>query len=240
MIVTTEDFTSHVVAHAGVATGFAARVTRVVLAGIGGYLSPGGRQLVAGELPPALGAVVLAGSDLARPLEEHVLALDPDLPNLGPNLGHARELIASVCRVLVEELSTDALGAIRAAVPSTLAALLEPSTTSEAPPQAASGRPRDTLAEGHPRSHHPVSSAHGAGVQSESIAAGNPHAATKLSSTTGSTQERHHETIAEGRPGSPHRSPGRGAEPGGHRSWSTQLPRAVRRPASGKRPQTGP
>ena len=211
MIVTTEDLISHVVAHAGVATGFAARITRVVLAGIGGYLSPGARQLVAGELPPALGAVVLAGSDLGRPIEEHVLALDLTLGSeLGPNLGHARELIASVCRVLVEELSTDALGAIRAAVPSTLAALLEPSTTSEAPPQAGSGRPRDTLAEGRPGSHHPVSSAHGAGVQSESIAAGNPHAATKLSSTTGSTQERHHETIAEGRPGSPHPIAGSG------------------------------
>jgi len=208
MIVTTDDFTSHVVAHAGVATGFAARVTRVVLAGIGGYLSPGARQLVAGELPPELGAVVLAGSDLAGPIEEHVLALVPDLgpdlgPNLGPNLGHARELIASVCRVLVEELSTDALGVIRAAVPSTLAPLFQDATASEAPPHAVAGYPRDTLAEGRPGSHHPVSSAHGAGGQSESIAAGNPHAATKLSSASGSTQERHRETIAEGRPGSP-------------------------------------
>lgn len=201
---TTDDFTSHVVAHSGVATGFAARVTRVVLAGIGGYLSRGARQLVADELPPALGAIVLAGSDLAKPIEEQVLALGPDSgPDSGPNLGHARELTASVCRVLVEELSTDALGAIRAAVPSTLAALLEDASTSVAPPHIAPGYPRDTLADGHPGSHHPVSSAHGAEGQSESIAAGNPHAATKLSSTTGSTQERQRDTIAEGRPGSP-------------------------------------
>jgi len=199
--VTTDDFTSHVVAHSGVATGLAARVTRVVLAGIGGYLSPGARQLVADELPPALGAIVLAGSGLATPIEEQVLALDLDS---GPNLGHARELTASVCRVLVEELSTDALGAIRAAVPSTLAALLEDASTSEAPPHTAPEYPRHTLADGQPGSHHPVSSAHGPDGQSESIAAGNPHAATKLSSTTGSTQERHRETIAEGRPGFPH------------------------------------
>jgi hypothetical protein len=146
-----------------------------------------------------------AATGLVRGGEEHVLALDPDLgPDLRLNLGHARELIASVCRVLVEELSTDALGAIRAAVPSTLASLFQDATASEAPPHALAGYPRETFAGGRPGSHHPVSSAYGAGVQSESIAAGNPHAATKLSSTTGSTQERHHETIAEGRPGSPH------------------------------------
>jgi len=99
---------------------------------------------------------------------------------------------------------SDALGAIRAAVPSTLASLFQDATASEAPLHALAGYPSDTLAEGRPGSHHPVSSAYGAGVQSESIAAGNPHAATKLSSATGSMQERHRETIAEGRPGSPH------------------------------------
>jgi len=196
MIATTDDFISHVAAHAGVSAGLAERVIRVVLTGIGGYLSAAERQLVADELPAALGVAVLTGSTLATPIEERVLAFDP-------SIGHARELIASVCRVLVEELSTEALAAIRAAVPVALASLLAAPTTSEAPLQTAPEHPRDTLAGGRPGSHHPVSDARGPGVHSESIAAGNPHAATKLSSTTGSTQERHRETFAEGRPGYP-------------------------------------
>jgi uncharacterized protein (DUF2267 family) len=196
MIATIDDFTSHVVAHAGVATPLAERVSPIVLAGIGGYLSPAARQLVASELPPALGAAVVAGSGLATPIEELVHAVEP-------NLGHARELIASVCRVLGEALSTEALGAVCAAVPAALAALLEPPATSEVPPAPVLARPRDMLADGRPGSHDPVSEARAPGAHSDSVVAGNPHAATKLSSTTGSTQERHHETIAEGRPGSP-------------------------------------
>lgn len=197
MIATTDDFISHVADHAGVSAALAERVVRAVLTGIGGYLSAAERQFVADELPAALGAAILTGSDRATPIEERVLAFDP-------SIGHARELIASVCRVLVEELSTEALAAIRAVVPVALASLLAAPTTSEAPPPPpASERPRDTLAGGRPGSHHPVSDTRGPGVHSESIAAGNPHAATKLSSTTGSTQERHRETLAEGRPGFP-------------------------------------
>lgn len=41
--------------------------------------------------------------------------------------------------------------------------------------------------------------------QSESVAKSeNPHADTKLSSSHGLTQEREHDTLAEGRPGSKH------------------------------------
>lgn len=194
MIATIDDFTSHVVAHAGVATPLAERVSLIVLAGIGGYLAPSARQLVASELPPALGAAVVAGSGLATPIEARVRAVEP-------NVGHARELIASVCRVLAEALSSEALGAVHAAVPASLAALFEPASTSEVPPPPVLARPRETLAEGRAGSHDPVSEARAPGAQRDSVAAGNPHAATKLSSTTGSTQERHHETIAEGRQG---------------------------------------
>ncbi|HEU4729833.1 MAG TPA: hypothetical protein VFT22_18180, partial [Kofleriaceae bacterium] len=107
-------------------------------------------------------------------------------------------------RVLVEELSTEAIVAIRAAVPASLATLLEamaePSESELLPPPAWQ-RPRETLAGGRPGSHHPVSEAHGPGAHTDSIAADNPHSATKLSSSSGTTQERHHETIAEGQPG---------------------------------------
>lgn len=196
MMATTDDFISHVAAHAGVSASLAERVVRAVLTGIGGYLSAAERQFIADELPAALGAAILTGSNRAMPIEERVLAFDP-------SIGHARELIASVCRVLVEELSTEALASIRAVVPRALASLLAVPATSEAPLPTTSERPRDTLAGGRPGSHHPVSDAKGPDGHGESIAAGNPHAATKLSSTTGSTQERHRETLAEGRPGYP-------------------------------------
>ena len=200
MIATTDDFTSHLAAHAGIAAPLAERVAHIVLAGIGGSLSPAIRRLVADELPPELAAQVVAGADLATPIEARVCALDA-------NAGHARELVASVCRVLAEELSVQAIAAIRAAVPTGIAALLVVPTGAE-PPPGPEPRP-DVLADGRIGSRHPVSESRASGAHGESIAAGNPHAATKLSSATGSTQERRRETLAEGRPGSPRPLAGR-------------------------------
>ena len=195
MIATIEDFTSHVAAHAGVDGALAERVSRAVLAGIGGSLTPAGRQLVAEELPAGLGAA-LADCRPAMSIEDAVRAL-------GTTPGHARELIASVCRVLVEELSGQAVAVLRRAAPAGLAALLAEPEAGELPSPPAPEPRRDTLAGGRPGSHHPVSEARAPGGHGESIAANNPHAATKLSSSTGATQERRHETLAEGHPGTP-------------------------------------
>ncbi|HEX7941532.1 MAG TPA: hypothetical protein VF488_06985, partial [Gemmatimonadaceae bacterium] len=90
MTATTDDLCSHVAAHAGVPVALAERATRTVLAGMGGTLTPAGRELVADELPAGLGAAILAGGALATPIEDHVVAL-------GVTPGQARELIASVC-----------------------------------------------------------------------------------------------------------------------------------------------
>jgi hypothetical protein len=46
-----------------------------------------------------------------------------------------------------------------------------------------------------------VSEARAARDHTDSVAAANPHDATKLSSAAGSTQERRQETLAEGSPG---------------------------------------
>ncbi|HEX8114368.1 MAG TPA: DUF2267 domain-containing protein [Kofleriaceae bacterium] len=194
MTATTDDLCSHVAAHAGVPTGLAEQATRAVLAGMGGTLTPAGRELVADELPAGLGAAILAGGSPAMPIEDPLLGL-------GVTPGQARELIASVCRVLVEELSSEAVDALRVGVPTALAALLVEPVTDEPPPRPALGPRHDTLADGHPGSHHPLSDAPGRGAQRGSIADDNPHAATKLSSTAGSSQERRRETLAEGRPG---------------------------------------
>jgi uncharacterized protein (DUF2267 family) len=194
MIATTDDLCSHVAAHAGVPIALAERATRAVLAGIGGTLTPAGRELVADELPAGLGAAILAGGSLTAPIEDHVVAL-------GVTLGQARELIASVCRVLIEELSSEAVDALRVGVPTALAALLVEPATGEPPPRRALDPRHATLADGRPGSQHPLSDAPGGSEQRGSIADDNPHAATKLSSTAGSSPDRHRETLSEGRPG---------------------------------------
>jgi uncharacterized protein (DUF2267 family) len=194
MIATTDDLCSHVAAHAGVPVALAEQATRTVLAGMGGTLTPAGRELVADELPAGLGAAILAGGSLATPIENHVVAL-------GVSLGQARELIASVCRVLVEELSSEAVDALRVGVPTALAALLVEPVSDAPTPRPVLDPRRDTLADARPGSRQPMSEAPGRGAQRGSIADANPHAATKLSSTAGASQDRHRETLAEGRPG---------------------------------------
>jgi len=192
MIARTEDFIGHVAAHAGVSTDRAEHATHAVLSGIGGFLSPSVRQLVAEEVPPALGALLLAGSELVRPLDDH--PLEP-----GMSAGQTHELIASVCHVLAEVLSTDALRALHSAAPLAIASLLEPPGP-EVVHQTPAPRRRETLATGRPGSHRSLSEARPERRHGDSIAADNPHGAVKLSSAPGSTQERRHETLAEGHP----------------------------------------
>jgi uncharacterized protein (DUF2267 family) len=202
MTATTDDLCSHVAAHAGVPLTLAEQATRAVLAGIGGTLTPAGRELVADELSAGLGAAILAAGSPATSIEDQ-------LRGLGATAGQARELVASVCRVLVEELSSEAVDALRVGVPATLAALLVAPARDEPVPRPAPAGARDTLAEGRPGSHHPLSEAPGragldrapSGPQRGSIADDNPHGPTKLSSATGSAQERRRETLAEGHPG---------------------------------------
>jgi uncharacterized protein (DUF2267 family) len=193
-MMTSNDFISHVADHAGASADRAGHATRAVLAGIGSYLSASHRQLIADELPPALAAALFTDHGIGTPIAERVLAP-------GITAGRARELIASVCRVFAEELSAEAVRALRGCLPPDLASLLDP-----APPEriahTALGERRETLAGGRPGSRQPASESSAQRTQTESITAENPHAATKLSSTTGSTQERRRETLAEGRPGS--------------------------------------
>lgn len=162
MIASPEALASHVAGHAGVAEDRASDVVRTVLGGLGAYLSPAARQLVVDELPAALGTSLDAGS---RSFEAA----------LGD---HARELVASVCHVLAEELSVEALEALHRELPASLASLFaadEP--TPRKPPERT-----DTLAAGRPGSKHPLSEA-GDARQHDSVSDDNPHAATKLSSS---------------------------------------------------------
>lgn len=196
MIARTADFASHVAAHAGISTRRAEQAALAVLHGLGGYLSRPSRELVAEELPPSLGAAVVEADDHSGQLEDRVLAP-------GETAGEAREIVASVFRVLAEELSTEAVGAISSSLPAGYARFFAtPSEELATPP----GQRDDTLATGRPGSRHPIAEAQPDRTQTSSIAADNPHDETKLSSSPGTTQERRHETLAEGHEEDPDRT----------------------------------
>lgn len=191
-----DTFITHVAGHGGVSFERAEQVTRVVLAGLGSYLTSATRQFVADELPAPLGVTLQDVSGVAIPLEERVL-------DMAGTAGRARELVASVCRVLAEELSNAGLTALRAGLPPSLAELLA------TPGQDLSTRPpaprrNATLATGRPGAGHPISESHPIDHQTGSVAEANPHGGAKLSSSPGTTQERRHETFAEGQPGYDH------------------------------------
>jgi uncharacterized protein (DUF2267 family) len=150
MLLRIEQLASHVAAHAGVSTPLADYALRAVVGGIGGYLSPPFRQLIAEELPPELVRVLEAAAGQRKPFEERV-----QLAGLSP--AQRRELIASVCKVLAEELSDDALRAMTSSLPPAVAKLFVPSAP----------------ALDHPHTIH---------RQANSVADPNPHADIKLSS----------------------------------------------------------
>ena len=104
----------HVANRAGVPLTFADYGLRAVLTAIGPQLSPTGRELVAEELPPALAPELSSGP--MRELDPHDL-----MPGMRPGQAHA--IVVSVCRVLADELSPEALAAVRTALPGDLARL---------------------------------------------------------------------------------------------------------------------
>lgn len=186
-----DDFAAHVAAHLGAFTLNVDRACEIVICAFAGWLSPAEHELLVSELPSSLR--VPANTSLALPLEEQLI-------ELGLSVGHAREVIAAVCHVLGERLSDDLLARLRRALPPTIASFLDRPATDATSSVSRNARRYDTLAEGRPGSHAPISEASTAQPQQGSIAADNPHGDAKLSSAVGSTQEREHETLAEGHP----------------------------------------
>ena len=160
-------------------------VTVGVLAWIGSCLWPRERDLVADELPAGLAAAVRRADGLTMTLD-----------------GHRREIVASVCRVLAEELSSEANQLLQRALPIALRELFVAGAPDGEEPSHVE-LARSSLAEGRPGARTPLSEAHPTRVQRGSVVAEpNPHGATKLSSTPGKAEERKHATLAGGRPGS--------------------------------------
>ena len=151
MLLRIDQLASHVAAHAGVSTPLADYALRAVLTSIGGYLSPAFRQLIAEELPPALGSALESSTGDRRPIEDRVHLT-------GMSQSQTRELIASVCKVLAEELSEEAVRALCTSLPPATAVLFVPSA---------------------PAIEHTPSPVH---RQSSSVAEPNPHGDFKLSS----------------------------------------------------------
>jgi uncharacterized protein (DUF2267 family) len=150
MLLRIDQLASHVALHAGVSVPVADYALRAVIKGIGGYLSPAFRQLIAEELPGPL-ATMLEMAQVERiPFEEQV-----QLAGLSQSQRH--ELIVSVCKVIAEELSNEALRALTSSLPPTIAMLFVPSAP----------------AVEHPQTIH---------RQANSVAEPNPHVDIKLSS----------------------------------------------------------
>ena len=190
--ISSEDLVAHIAAHAGITSELAAMLAADVLAEIASHLSTASRELVASEIPDPLADALRRGGSSAPPIEERILAP-------GVTLGRAHELVSSVCLVLAEELSDEAIAALRAALPPALARLFAAPTPEIA--RRSERRRAPSMASGRPGSEHPISEAHADLAQPGSVADPNPHASSKLSSSAGTTQERLHETLAEGEAG---------------------------------------
>jgi uncharacterized protein (DUF2267 family) len=119
----------------------------------------------------------------------------------GVEPGFAREHAQSACRALAEALDDDTRRHLTSRLPDELAPLFERTPRSSARPQVghSGARKRTTLSEGRPGSRKPLAAAAPERAQQDSVTrSDNPHADTKLSSSSGTTQEREGETLARG------------------------------------------
>jgi uncharacterized protein (DUF2267 family) len=122
----------------------------------------------------------------------------------GAEPGFALEHAQSVCVAIGERLDDGARRHLTNLLPDALVPLFAGRERTQAPPHMSRehAHARTTLSAGRSTSQHPLSEAGPSDAQSESVArSDNPHADTKLSSSTGTTQERERETLAEFGPG---------------------------------------
>ncbi|WP_375766908.1 DUF2267 domain-containing protein [Archangium gephyra] len=199
-----DELLSHVAEHAGLSgRQEAERTVRVVLEVVGERLSWPVVQALAEDLP----------APLAEPLRSVAPHQDFNLAELHARvadrlrvpLGRAVEHTGVVCQFLAEALPAGTLHRVREALPEPMSALFTPREPVDdfAYVHVHLEPGRRTLAEGRPGSAHPLSESRPERAHSHSVVrADNPHGDTKLSSSSGLTQEREQETLADGHPGS--------------------------------------
>jgi len=174
----------------------AERALSAVLEALGESLSPADACALAEVLPPHWATIVRDGVHAGEPDEEALyseVARREHVPR-----GFAVEHVISACRVIACRLPLGALERLQRALP-------RPFTIPDPAPPMEHHHTRgrlDTFAEGRPGSHHPLSEAAPSRVHRDSVSAENPHGDTKLSSASGLTQEREHESLSTGKPGS--------------------------------------
>lgn len=198
---THDELLSHVVERAGLSgPEEAERTVRAVLEVLSERLAWQELQALAEELP----------APLARDLRGEGYPQDFDLEALYARvarreelrLGIAMEHTGVVCQVLADALSPAVLHRLHEALPEPMGALFTPHEPRERFEHVHLDPGHGTLAEGRPGSRHPVSEARPERAHTHSVArTDNPHEDTKLSSSTGLTQERERETLATGHPG---------------------------------------
>jgi uncharacterized protein (DUF2267 family) len=117
----------------------------------------------------------------------------------GAGREHVQIVLGALGELLPEELEKRLERAVAPSIADLLQGVVRPEV--EPPPYAHGQSLRHhTLAMGRPGSRHPISESPPPPPQSDSVAAENPHASTKLSSASGETQEREAESLATSRP----------------------------------------
>jgi uncharacterized protein (DUF2267 family) len=178
------------------------RVTHAVMTVLLEQLPPNDRAWLTAALPREVVADISAGQLSYRPSDDLNAFIERVAAREAVTTGFAREHVQAVLRGLGEALEQSARLRLARFLPDELASWLEPKELAAVPSHAAEAHAhhRSTLSEGRPSSRTPLSeSAPRRGQQDSLASSDNPHADTKLSSTTGATQEREKETLSQGK-----------------------------------------
>lgn len=204
-----------VVRQTGLGAAQALRAVRQVLGALDEVLVDDELAALRTSLPPGLQGA--AGPRSGRPPSSADRLFDRVQRRAKVRRPVAIERTEVICRLLGATLPHDVIARWSRDLPAPVAALflpvdpIDPATTARAPrppDPPAQPAPR-TLATGRPGSEHPVSEARPERAHRESVArSDDPHADTKLSTSRGPTQERRHETLAEGAIGARRPRPG--------------------------------
>jgi uncharacterized protein (DUF2267 family) len=189
--------------HTGLDGAQAGRVTEAVIDALGELVTTDEAHAIAAALSPGLAQLLLVGvgRDPHGDVESLVagVAWRENVPK-----SIALEHVTAVLSAIAARLPGEAQLRLKADLPRDIASLLTRSTPEGHPARLERTRrhpPRPTLATGKPGSAHPISEARAGLPHTHASGNPNPHAETKLSSASGTTQEQAHETLAEGSPG---------------------------------------
>jgi len=196
-------FLEHVGEHTGLRGEALEKATRATVEVLGELIGPARRTSLAEKLPGPLAQALEARAHAPCPDREAFVSRVAASEHVPP--GRAVEHATAVLEAFGAELDEDARAVLWAELPEGVREWTEPRR--EGAPALYRHHPRGSATLGHrladarPGSAHPVNESAPARGQSGSVAASDdPHGDTKLSEAEGTTQERDHDTLAEGEP----------------------------------------